>query len=39
MLALVQEQPGLEVLIFSGQKPGLVREVLLGAMDGTKIRV
>jgi isopentenyl phosphate kinase len=39
MLALVQEQPGLEVLIFSGQKPGLLGEVLLGAIDGTKIRV
>jgi isopentenyl phosphate kinase len=39
MLALVQELPELEVLIFSGQKPGLVREALLGAMEGTKIRV
>ena len=39
MLALVQELPELEVLIFSGQKPGLVRETLLGAMEGTKIRV
>jgi isopentenyl phosphate kinase len=39
MLALVQDLPGLEVLIFSGQKPGLVREALLGAMEGTKIRV
>jgi len=39
MLALVQALPGLEVLIFSGLKPGLVREVLLGGMEGTKIRV
>jgi len=39
MLALVQALPGLEVLIFSGRKPGLVREVLLGGIAGTKIRV
>jgi isopentenyl phosphate kinase len=39
MLALVQALPGLEVLIFSGLKPGLVREALLGGMEGTKIRV
>jgi isopentenyl phosphate kinase len=39
MLALVQELPGLEVLIFSGLKPGLVRGALLGECDGTKIRV
>jgi isopentenyl phosphate kinase len=39
MLALVQAQPGLEVLIFSGQKPGLLRQALVGAAAGTKIRV
>jgi len=39
MLALVQALPGLEVLIFSGLKTGLVREALLGGMEGTKIRV
>ena len=39
MLALVQELPGLEVLIFSGLKPGLVRAALLGECEGTKIRV
>jgi len=39
MLALVQALPGLEVLIFSGLKPGLVREALLGGMEGTKLRV
>ncbi len=35
MLSLVQEIPGLEVLIFSGERPGLVQEVLCGAQVGT----
>ena len=39
MLALVQELPGLEVLVFSGLQPGAVREALLGELSGTKIRV
>ena len=38
MLALVKELPGLEVLIFSGQKPGMVHKALLGEYEGTKIR-
>jgi isopentenyl phosphate kinase len=39
MLALVQELPGLEVQIFSGLQPGLVRRSLQGECEGTKIRV
>jgi isopentenyl phosphate kinase len=39
MLALAQELPELEILIFSGQKPGLLRKVLLGEREGTRIRV
>jgi isopentenyl phosphate kinase len=35
MLSLVQEIPGLEVLIFSGERPGLVQEALCGAQVGT----
>lgn len=35
MLSLVQEIPGLEVIIFSGERPGLVQEVLCGAQAGT----
>ncbi len=38
MLALVQRSPGLEALIFSGEQPGAVREVLGGAALGTLIR-
>lgn len=38
MLALVQELPGLEVLIFSGLQPGLVKEALLGESVGTRIK-
>jgi isopentenyl phosphate kinase len=37
-LELVQAVPGLEVLIFSGEEPGLVREALLGRRVGTIIR-
>jgi isopentenyl phosphate kinase len=37
MLALVQELPGLEVRIFSGQQPGCLQEVLAGGCDGTRI--
>lgn len=37
MLGLVQEIPGLEVLIFSGEKPGLMQEVLRGAQAGTML--
>ena len=37
MLALVQELPGLEVRIFSGQQPDCLRGVLSGGMEGTKI--
>jgi isopentenyl phosphate kinase len=38
MLALVHEMPSLEVLIFSGEKPGLVRSALEGEIVGTAIR-
>jgi isopentenyl phosphate kinase len=38
MLALVQAMPSLEVLIFSGETPGLVRAALGGDFVGTAIR-
>jgi isopentenyl phosphate kinase len=37
MLSLVEEQPGLQVRIFSGREPGWVRQALLGADVGTLI--
>lgn len=37
-LALVEEMPGLEILIFSGEKPGLVKSALLGGRVGTLLR-
>ncbi|MCL4560468.1 MAG: isopentenyl phosphate kinase [Chloroflexi bacterium] len=37
MLALVRTIPDLEVVIFSGEEPGLVRDALLGASPGTVI--
>lgn len=37
MLELVQEIPGLEVQIFSGNEPGLVLHALLGVKAGTRI--
>lgn len=37
-LSLVQEIPGLEVWIFSGEKPDLVRQALLGAPVGTVVK-
>jgi len=37
MLNLVQEIPGLEVLIFSGERPGLVQEALCGSQVGTML--
>jgi isopentenyl phosphate kinase len=37
MLDLVQEQPELEVLIFSGLQPGQLKQVLLGSTSGTLI--
>jgi isopentenyl phosphate kinase len=38
MLELTRQIPHLEALIFSGQKPGLVQQALLGALPGTVIR-
>jgi isopentenyl phosphate kinase len=38
MLQLVQAMPALEVLIFSGEKPGLVQSALEGEPVGTAIR-
>jgi isopentenyl phosphate kinase len=35
MLALLEQVPGLEVLIFSGEEPGNVRRALLGENPGT----
>jgi isopentenyl phosphate kinase len=37
MLAVAERLPALEILIFSGVTPGLVREALLGAAPGTQI--
>ncbi len=38
MQALVRQVPGLEVRIFSGQEPGVVRDALLGrTLPGTMI--
>ena len=37
MLALVDQLPGLEVLIFSGEEPDNVRRALLGANPGTRL--
>jgi isopentenyl phosphate kinase len=39
MLALVEEEPGLQVSIFSGQLHGAVKEALLGTELGTKIHI
>lgn len=36
-LRLAQDVPGLEVRIFSGQEPGLVRDALLGGSPGTLV--
>lgn len=38
MVSLVEENPGLDVLIFSGEKPGNVEQALLGQVIGTLIR-
>jgi isopentenyl phosphate kinase len=37
MLALVEQAPGLQVLIFSGQPGGALKDALLGAALGTKV--
>jgi isopentenyl phosphate kinase len=37
MLALVEQVPGTEALVFSGNRPGQVRQALLGAVPGTLI--
>ena len=37
MLALVEQVPGLEALIFSGKEPDNVRRALLGANPGTRL--
>jgi len=37
MLALVEEVPGLEVVIFSGKGPGNIRKAMLGNTPGTSI--
>lgn len=38
-LSLVQKYPDLEILIFSGEKPGNIRRALLGERVGTLVRV
>lgn len=38
MLEIVKKQPGMEVLIFSGQKSGQVNKALSGEVPGTLIR-
>jgi isopentenyl phosphate kinase len=37
MLELISSQPALEVLIFSGEEPGSVRQALVGDYPGTRI--
>jgi isopentenyl phosphate kinase len=37
MLALVSDVPGMEVLIFSGEIPGIVEQALAGTNPGTRI--
>lgn len=37
MVDLIREQPGLKALIFSGEQPGLLQQVLQGARAGTVI--
>jgi isopentenyl phosphate kinase len=37
MLGLVEQVPGLEALIFSGEEPDAVRRALLGANPGTRL--
>ncbi len=37
MLAMVEQVPGLEVLIFSGEEPGNVRRALQGENPGTRL--
>jgi isopentenyl phosphate kinase len=37
-LSLIEEIPGLEVLIFSGEIAGVVKDALLGARVGTLLR-
>jgi isopentenyl phosphate kinase len=37
MLALVEQIPGLEVLIFSGEQPGNLRRALLGENPGSRL--
>jgi isopentenyl phosphate kinase len=38
MVSLVEENPGLEIFIFSGEKPGNVLQALSGVELGTRIR-
>jgi isopentenyl phosphate kinase len=37
MLALVEEIPDLEILIFSGLQPGNIRRALQGEIPGTRL--
>jgi isopentenyl phosphate kinase len=37
-LALAMEIPGLEALIFSGQKPGAIKDALMGKHLGTRLK-
>jgi isopentenyl phosphate kinase len=37
MMSLVRTIPDLEVVIFSGEEPGLVQEALMGSSPGTVI--
>ena len=37
MLSLATDIPGLEIAVFSGEKPGLVKAAILGARPGTRI--
>ncbi|MDD5367673.1 MAG: isopentenyl phosphate kinase [Anaerolineaceae bacterium] len=37
MLSLVEQEPGLEIIIFSGKQPEIIKQALLGASPGTRI--
>jgi isopentenyl phosphate kinase len=37
MLTLVEQVPGLEVLVFSGEEPGNVQQALRGKNPGTRL--
>ncbi len=37
MLELIQQEPGMEVWVFSGRKPDSIRQAIIGDLSGTRI--